>query len=372
MPDITKGTTFTSGQTVTAALMNTLVDDAVINDNAITTDKLAANSVTSAKISSSAAIAYSKLAALSGGNLVVGDVNNVATSVALSGDATMSNTGSITIGDGAVTTAKVLDANITTAKLADSTGASDGGTAAKLATGAVTGPKIAMTSDAQGDILYRGASNYERLGAGSAGQVLESGGADANPSWVDSGPKGIETFESDGTFTVPAKVTSVKVTVVGGGGGGAEDSNTGTKMGGGAGGSAIKVITGLTPGADIAVVVGAGGAVNVAGGDSSFGESPSTVYCSATGGEEGSLSYEPVRGAGGAGAAGDTNFTGESGLGPALGGTGGGSIFGGGGRWRVDSSYGVEGNATTYGGGGAGGQSTVYGVGFDGVVIVEY
>jgi len=86
MPDITKGTTFTSGQTVTAALMNTLVDDATINDNAIDADKLAANAVTNAKVSSSAAIAHSKLAALTSGNVLVGNGDNVATSVALSSE----------------------------------------------------------------------------------------------------------------------------------------------------------------------------------------------------------------------------------------------------------------------------------------------
>jgi hypothetical protein len=38
-------------------------------------------------------------------------------------------------------------------------------------------------SAAQGDILYRGASAWARLGAGTAHQVLATGGAAANPSW---------------------------------------------------------------------------------------------------------------------------------------------------------------------------------------------
>ncbi len=41
-------------------------------------------------------------------------------------------------------------------------------------------------SPAQGDIIYRGASAYARLAAGTAGQVLMSGGASANPSWDSS------------------------------------------------------------------------------------------------------------------------------------------------------------------------------------------
>lgn len=39
-------------------------------------------------------------------------------------------------------------------------------------------------SAAQGDILYRGATGWARLGAGSVGDVLTSGGAGANPAWA--------------------------------------------------------------------------------------------------------------------------------------------------------------------------------------------
>jgi hypothetical protein len=42
---------------------------------------------------------------------------------------------------------------------------------------------LTMGSDAQGDIVYRGSSAYVRLGAGTNGQVLTTGGAAANPSW---------------------------------------------------------------------------------------------------------------------------------------------------------------------------------------------
>jgi hypothetical protein len=38
-------------------------------------------------------------------------------------------------------------------------------------------------SAAQGDILYRGASSWARLAAGSAGQLLKTGGVGANPAW---------------------------------------------------------------------------------------------------------------------------------------------------------------------------------------------
>ena len=55
---------------------------------------------------------------LSSGNLFVGNNSNVATGVALSGDATMANTGAMTIANNAITTAKINAAAVTLAKLA--------------------------------------------------------------------------------------------------------------------------------------------------------------------------------------------------------------------------------------------------------------
>ena len=54
---------------------------------------------------------------LTSGNIIVGNVSNVATSVALSGDATISNTGVLTIANNAITTAKINNAAVTYAKL---------------------------------------------------------------------------------------------------------------------------------------------------------------------------------------------------------------------------------------------------------------
>lgn len=42
-------------------------------------------------------------------------------------------------------------------------------------------------SAAQGDILYRGASSWVRLGAGTSGQFLQTQGAAANPQWASTG-----------------------------------------------------------------------------------------------------------------------------------------------------------------------------------------
>lgn len=41
-----------------------------------------------------------------------------------------------------------------------------------------------FASEAQGDIIYRGASDWARLGAGTLGGLLQTGGAGQNPTWV--------------------------------------------------------------------------------------------------------------------------------------------------------------------------------------------
>lgn len=58
---------------------------------------------------------------------------------------------------------------------------------AAIADNAVTGAKIAMGSDAQGDVLYYNGTDYARLGAGTSGQFLKTQGAAANPTWAYAG-----------------------------------------------------------------------------------------------------------------------------------------------------------------------------------------
>ena len=79
----------------------------------------------------------------------------------------MANTGYIGVGP-ADRDPTVTDDSVTTAKIQDN---------------AVTGAKIAMTSDAQGDILYYNGTDYVRLGPGTSGYALKTAGASANPAW---------------------------------------------------------------------------------------------------------------------------------------------------------------------------------------------
>ena len=67
----------------------------------------------------------------------------------------------------------------------DPTVSDDSVTTAKIQNNAVTGAKIAMTSDAQGDILYYNGTDYVRLGPGTNGQALKTAGSAANPAWGD-------------------------------------------------------------------------------------------------------------------------------------------------------------------------------------------
>ncbi len=115
------------------------------------------------------------------------------------GDITVTNSGKTwTIDNNVVTYAQMQDVSATSRILGRKTaGAGD--------------PEECTLSDildfigsaAQGDILYRGASGWARLGAGTSGQVLQTGGAGANPSWVT---------QSGGAFTAVKKTADESVT----------------------------------------------------------------------------------------------------------------------------------------------------------------
>lgn len=81
-----------------------LSGDATITNTGVMT--IANSAIINAKVSASAAIAFSKLATLATGHLLAGNAG-VVTDVALSGDATIGATGVLTIANAAVTSAKV-------------------------------------------------------------------------------------------------------------------------------------------------------------------------------------------------------------------------------------------------------------------------
>lgn len=218
-------------------------------------------------------------------------------------------------------------------------------------------------------------SNLARQG--TAGQVLTSGGAGADPSYTTlaSGPSGIsaQVFTANGTFTIPTGITALKVTVVGGGGNGGGGSSDVGSGGGGGGGAAIKYLTGLTPGNTLTVTRGA------AGGTSSVASGTQTISTiSATGGSAGGGGGSG--GSGGIGSGGDLNIKGSggdsgggySGVVAGEGGSGGSSLLGGGGRGPYYGIAAEAGGAYGGGGSGSGGGGGAGGAGAAGVVLFEW
>lgn len=126
---------------------------------------------------------------------------------------------SFALADNAVTTTKIADLNVTTAKIAD-----DAVTYAKIqnittnglilgrnTAGAGNTEELSLTqildfigSAAQGDILYRAAVGWARLGAGTSGQFLKTQGAAANPVWGDVATGGMTLL---GTLTTTSGTT---------------------------------------------------------------------------------------------------------------------------------------------------------------------
>ena len=119
MAILNKGTTYASGDNVTAANLNTLVDSATF------------------KTGSNEATDNSTLQVHSDGYLMVKD-GGISSSKLAAGAVNASS-----LADGTITVTQLADNAVTTPKIKDSTGATDGVTTAKLADGAVTTAKLA-------------------------------------------------------------------------------------------------------------------------------------------------------------------------------------------------------------------------------------
>jgi len=171
-----------------------------------------------ADIDAAAAIAYSKLAALTSGNLLVGNSSNVATSVAVSGDVTITNAGVTAIGSGVI-----VDADIdAAAAIAGSKINPDFGAQNVTTTGNVI-------VNSQGDVRFGDAdsSNYIAIQAasvisanvtltlpnsdGTSGQVLSTDGSGAL-SWATAGA----TVVDGGNFANGSSIVSTSGTIDGG------------------------------------------------------------------------------------------------------------------------------------------------------------
>ena len=148
-------------------------------------------------------------------------------------------------------------------------------------------------------ILGNGTSAVQVVAPGTSGNILTSNGTTWTSAAAPSGYAGpsVQVFSSSGTFTVPTGITRVKISIAGGGGGSggaraAAGPDAGAIATGGRGGSGLggtAWVTGLTPGNNITVTVGAAGTAGSSapgaggtGGTSSFG-----TLVTATGGAGG-------------------------------------------------------------------------------------
>jgi hypothetical protein len=168
---------------ITVKILDANVTTAKIADVNVTTAKIAGGAVTDAKIRDSAALSV---------------IGRSANSIGVPGDMAASTNGHVlqrlanVLGFRALDVSAITDGTITLAKLADLAnqrviGRNTAGTGVPEA---VTFSQLldwVSASVAQGDILYRGASGWARLAAGTNGQLLKTGGASANPSWTGIG-----------------------------------------------------------------------------------------------------------------------------------------------------------------------------------------
>jgi hypothetical protein len=145
----------------------------------IATAGIANDAVTDAKLRNSGALSVIGRSANSSG-----DPADISASAA--SDAVLRESGS-TVGFGTIATGGIANNAVTYAKVQTvaNSRALGRNTAGTGTVEEVTYSQILdwVGSAAQGDILYRGASTWDRLAAGTSGYALQTSGASANPSW---------------------------------------------------------------------------------------------------------------------------------------------------------------------------------------------
>ena len=190
LPDVT-GAVITTGDT--GSVTSTMILDGTILN---------------ADINASAGIAFSKLASLTSARIIIGNASNVPTSVAVTGDVTISNTGVTAIASGAIVNADInASAEIAVSKLAD-------GAARQLLQTDAAGTGVEWTSDVDipGTLDVTGAATFDSTVTigGSAALVASAIGTtvqayDADTAKLDV----IQTFTAVQTLTDPAIIGTI-------------------------------------------------------------------------------------------------------------------------------------------------------------------
>jgi hypothetical protein len=170
----TNSTILVNGSAVTAPNLQD-GSTATFTTSGVTNINVNPTNISNAQISASAAISRSKISSGTANHIVINDgAGNMSSEALLGGIRFPALSGDVTT-PGASLSTTIANNAITTAK---------------IAANSVDGTKIALGSDAQGDVMFYNGTDWARLGAGTSGQVLATQGAAANPHWVNQSASG--------------------------------------------------------------------------------------------------------------------------------------------------------------------------------------
>lgn len=153
---------------------------------------------------------------------------------------------------------------------------------------------LVIASQAQGDFLFASsATAWARLGAGTAGQGLTTGGAAANPAWAGFTTQGDVEYHNGTTRTRLAAGTAGKALITGGAGANPTWDFPSGQLGSWVSKSATTIYQAATDGFVVAGTT-SGGATNILYSDSAA--TPTTVRSQGFGGAAGTCSvFSPVK-----------------------------------------------------------------------------
>ncbi|MBI4209010.1 MAG: hypothetical protein HY538_04810, partial [Deltaproteobacteria bacterium] len=200
------GTLATASAVGSAEITDASIATADIADSAITTAKISDGTIANADISTTATIVLSKLASGTSAQIIVGDATGVPTYVALSGDATISNAGALSIASNVVNQDE-LAATITfaDADLVDLSSINASGTGEGLKLPQATSVSSATAEgqiswDTDNDLLYVGTGAAVTQVSNPFGTAIDLGGAEVTGTLgVGNGGTGSATTFTQGS-----------------------------------------------------------------------------------------------------------------------------------------------------------------------------
>ena len=166
---------------------------------------------------------------LASSRIFVGNSSGQAAAVNVSGDATLSNTGVLNLTTNAVATGNIQNTAVTDAKINSVSGSK--------VTGDISGNAAGFNGSLAGDVT--GGQNTTTVTKIQGRSVASTAPTNTQiliwngSQWVPGNiPRGSQTFTTDGTFTVPAGVSTVTVELWGGGGAGSGGCDSSQPRGG--------------------------------------------------------------------------------------------------------------------------------------------